>query len=372
MNNGLKYYHFEKWARKHMGQDFDVLSEFDSTLTLEENKTQFSGKFISPPMEIEPEFVEAMMKKQIDQQISVQKKNLVYAHIEDYFKEVYQAVEKLKMNLKLNLILVKSRAGLGKTTAIYNALDKHNMEYIIANNITHAYIYRCLYENNDKVVWLKDCARIFTTKDSLETLKAATETEPEMRILTRLNYSKDQKDLPKEFLFTGKIIFDYNSMENLKYSEDFEALVSRGDYIELSFSQEQITDIMMKIAKEKWQKNVTKFIVGNFDFTNRFNLRHQQKAFVDYIYAKEKGFNWKDYIKERMEKDKSPIRNLVYQLIGDDIVKKSYLAKSLLRNRVVNTSRTAYRRIEEWVELDEIFEMQGQISMNPLTTVNPR
>jgi len=368
MNKGLKKIHksqFIKFAKGHLGHDFDAESEWDSELNYEENANNLLRKFTLGTIDIEPEMIEAENNQLIENMRA--EANKERESLADYFKEVYDSIEKLKMGLKINLVMVKSRAGLGKTTAIKEALEKHELDYVVANNITSTYLYRYFYENNGKVIWMKDCARIFTTKDSLEMLKSACETEPSMRILTKLNYSHDQKDLPEHFVFTGKVIFDYNSMVNLKYSEDFEALVSRGDYIELTFSRKEMKDIMKKIAgKEQWKQQVTDYLVSNYDFTNRFNLRHQQKAFVDYSYAKKKRLEWKAYIKSQIDKNRSPVGTLVYQFIGDDIVKKSYLAKCLLKNNIVNTKRTAYRRIGEWLDMEELYELQGQVSLKPI------
>lgn len=365
MNNGLKFYQYEEWIKKQFPEDYDKIDSkalFDNTLSLEENKTQFGKMFTT---DIEPAFVEAQQKEHFDEFVNEKRKESMFVNLDGYYKSVYQAIEKLKMDFKINLVLIRGRAGIGKTVAISNALRKFGMDYTVVNNITDAYLFRCLFENNEKVIWLKDCANLFRSKTALEMMKAATETEKEFRLITRMNYSKDQTDLPREFMFTGKIILDYNSMVNLKYSEDFNALVSRGDYIELVFSKDQMGDIMNKIANEKWKKAVTKYLIGNFDFTQRFNLRHQQKAFMDYKYAKEKKWEWKKYLSEQMNRNKSPVRSFLYQFIGDDIVKKSYLVKCLLRNQLVNTPKTAYRRITNWIETEELFEMQGQLSLNP-------
>jgi hypothetical protein len=243
--------------------------------------------------------------------------------------------------------------------------SKYELDYVVINNITSAYLFRALYENNNRTIWLKDCARIFTTKETLEMLKNACETEPENRIVTRFNYSDDQKELPRSFIFSGSIVMDYNSMVNLKYNDDFQALKSRAEYIELVFSHDDMKAIMIHIAKTEEEKKITEWLLTNFDFTYQFNLRHQQKAFRDYKYANQKGLDWQNYLKTQLERNSSPIKALLYQFVGDGYVKKSYLVKQLIVNNMVNSKRTAYRLIDNWKEIEELYEINNMVGLKP-------
>jgi len=209
------------------------------------------------------------------------------------------------------------------------------------------------------------------THNSLNLLKSATETE-DKRILTKNSYSKQQDDLPNKFICRCKFVFDYNNLFGLGLRDDFEALISRGDFIELPISNDDIKRIMMTIAKETWQKEVTAYIIKNFESTGliRLNLRTQWKAFKTYEYAKRNELDWKPELNQEL-KNNSKIRSLLYSLIGSRVVTTKELKKLLLSHEVVNTLRTADRKVNEWMFLDELYRWTPQ-DRNFKVSINPK
>lgn len=343
----------------------DLFSMFDNKLTLSENKANLKAiiKEQLPIVSIDKKQVQAQQEEYV--QSLIESQEYIYNDTESLYSPIYESMEKIKLGLA-HFVMIKSRMALGKSFHVKNALKKYNLDYVVINNITSAYLFRALYENNNRTIWLKDCARIFTTKETLELLKNACETEPENRIVTRFNYSDDQKELPRSFVFSGTIVMDYNSMVNLKYNDDFQALKSRAEYIELVFSQTDMKTIMLHIAKTEQEKKITDWLLANFDFTYQFNLRHQQKAFRDYEYAIKKGLDWQVYLKTQLERNSSPIKALLYQFIGNSYVKKSYLIKQLIINGLVNSKRTAYRMIDNWKEIEELYEINNMVGLKPI------
>jgi hypothetical protein len=290
--------------------------------------------------------------------------------VEKYYQPIYRAVDKVCKGYS-NLLFVKGIGGIGKSFTIRRCLTENNTQYLeIAGEVTEAYLYRLLYENNGKIIWLKDVANLLNGLKSINILKAATETE-EARIITKNNYSKNQDDLPDRFICKCKFIFDYNNIQN-NMRDDFEALISRGDFIEFALSKKEMEHIMRCIAKTPESKEVTEFVIKNFTGSGlvRLNLRTQWKALNTYNYALSEGRDWKEEITNELRRV-SKVRAMLYSLIGNEAVRRVDLKKLLIKHELVNSIRMADHKIKEWLFTDELYswskvdEYNGYIALIP-------
>jgi len=293
----------------------------------------------------------------------------VLAHIEGGEKEElpkakYESIERAVKKLVSGygfLAMIKGKGGIGKSHTIRKTLIETKEEFVEINgDVTSAYLYRLLFENNGKVIWFKDVPNILSK--SMNLLKAAAETE-KVRLITKSNYSTYQQDLPNSFIYTGRMIFDYNELSGISKAAkmDFEALKTRAEYVELNVSNEEIIEVMRKIAKLDWQKEVTEFIVENHlkYGLESVNLRTQTKAFNTFLYSKEKGLDWKVELVRELEIEVSPIRKLLFSLIGNKAVKTSELKKILLKKQIFNSLTSANRRVNEYIEIGELKRWTG-------------
>lgn len=130
---------------------------------------------------------------------------------------------------------------------------------------------------------------------------------------------------------------------------------------------------MSLIAVEDWQKEVTDWMLENYEFTgqNLINLRTQARAFNTYKYAVDVGLDWKKEIKAEMKSQISKTRGLLYSLIGNNGVRTAELKKLLMKYGVVNTMRTADRRINDWLAMEELYQISYDkhnfyVSINPV------
>ena len=287
------------------------------------------------------------------------------------FKPIYRAIKKLTQGYS-NFCIIKGRAGLGKSYNIRRFLDYLKADYVIATKSSEAYLYRLLYENNGKIIWLKDFSSLIRSLKGIDELKAATETEKERKI-TNYNYSDVQVDLPREFVFTGKIIMDCNEITN-SFKGDIEALVSRAgnNFIDFSLSFDEVKSLMHKICTAKWQKEVTDYLISLYEFVgfNELNLRTQYHCFQTYLYSKKNNLDWKQEIKEELKNNRSKIRSIVYSIAGNKSIKSMELKKYLVRSGYCNTLRTASRKLNDWLELGELFKVSSSehnfdVSLNP-------
>ena len=293
------------------------------------------------------------------------------------YRPIDRAIDKMKLGFS-HLLFVRGGPGIGKSYQIGRCLRDIQLPFVEVNGDTSdAYLYRILYENNGKVIWFKDVVRLLKSLRSLDLLKSACETT-EKRTITNLNYSDKQTDLPKSFAFTGRLVFDFKSLAGLKFREDFEALASRGDFVDLVFSHSEICSIMRQICASGWQREVTEFLIDHHQLTewNALNLRSQHKAFRCYQYARTKSLDWRHEIREELQNQCSSVQKLLYPILGDGPRRALEVKKYLLRSGFVSTIRTADRRISEWIELGDVFRVSEEgrnflISLAPIFLSQP-
>ena len=357
---------------------YDLEAKFDSSLTYLENKEAitddlrnlFSGEFRGATLKEQAEKVKAEQEKvNKDRDEAIEREILEYnqrsyvdnAKLDEFYKPIHRAIDKLCKGYS-NLVFVKGRGGVGKSWNIRKTLLKNKVRFFeICGDVTEAYLYRLLFEHNGEILWFKDIVRILRGMNSINLLKAATETEPE-RLITNQNYSKQQDDLPDRFLFRGKIIFDYNEIIGLALKDDFEALQTRGDFVEAVYSMDDMQAIMTLVAGKGWQTEVTNLLIENYEFTgyNLLNLRTQWKAFQTYDYCQETNLDWKTELKEELKSGSSKVRGMLYSLMGNKAMRTTELKKLLLKYGVVGTTRTADHRINDWILTEELFKVSAE------------
>jgi len=374
---------------------FDLNAHYDSAISFSENKNELLEKvrlLIDPAVKLEMDIKEAKQFENIETEKELRK---VESEVEDYNKEYEKELITDSIDLSefysevdtgikkivggyINALFIKGIAATGKSFQIKKALTLIKADYVLVNgDITEAYLYRVLYENNGKIIWLQDTSKVMTNLSSINKLKAALETEKK-RVLTKSSYSKQQSDLPESFIFTGKIIFDFNSTFGLPNGmrDDFEALMSRGEVIDVTFCYEDICNIMLKVCKEDWETEVTKYMIKEYEFKgeNALNLRTQWHAFRTYEFAEENELDWRDELKKGFIKKESHIRRLVYRFIGKKAVRSGELAKLLIRGKVFNSATTASRRIQEWIYTGELYKISSEkrnfyICLQPMSAI---
>lgn len=362
----------KEWVKKLLPQDFDkydLRAKYDSTLTIDENKTEIRKDLavLITDLKSQKEYADAQQERieteavqKAEAEVEQYNKSLKFDDdrgLDQFYAPAIRAVDKMCQGYS-NLLFLRSRGGCGKSHQVRKELVKNKADFVeVSGNVTEAYLYRLIFENNGKIIWFKDSVRMLQNQTSINLLKSATETENE-KVLTKSSYSKEQADLPDRFLCKCKFIFDYNNIFGTNLKQDFEALTSRGDYLELAFCDDDVMKIMSLIAKEDWQKDITSFIIEKFKANGmvKLNLRTQWKAFKTYQYAKEKGVDWKKELEQEIT-NVSRIRNMLYTLIGTKAVRTADLKRIMLRQEMVPTLRTADRLINEYMFLEELFKV---------------
>lgn len=367
---------------------YDLKAHYDSSLTYMENKNiiideikqLFADEYKGATHKEQVAYAKAEQEKfnkQRDEAIEKEileynKRNYVEnKELNQFYSNVHRAISKMCQGYS-NLAFIKGRGAVGKSWNIRKMLIQKKTKYTeICGDITEAYLYRLLFEHNGEIIWFRDIVRLLRGMNSINLLKSATETETE-RLLTKNSYSKAQSDLPDRFLYKGKIIFDYNEIAGIMLKDDFEALQTRGDYVDVALSIDDVKAIMKLIAVEDWQNQVTDFLIKHYEFTgqNLLNLRTQWKAFKTYEYCQKNNLDWKVEIKEEMKSSISKVRGMLYSLMGKNSIRTTDLKKLLMKYGVVNTIRTAHRKINDWILTDELFRWSAEdrdffVGINP-------
>jgi hypothetical protein len=292
--------------------------------------------------------------------------------IAQHYRPIVRAIEKMKFGYS-HLCFVRGRPGIGKSFQIEEGLKAQGMQYAeVSGNVSEAYLYRILYEHNRKTIWFKDVVRLLRGLRSIDLLKSACETGRK-RIIQNLNYCDKQQDLPKQFEFKGNLIFDFNSLTGLKFKEDFEALTTRGDFIDMVFGHQDICSIMRAICKTDVDREVTEYLINHWDGARAglLNLRVQRQAVLTYQYAQRKGLDWQEEVRQELRNQLSQVQRLLYPILGNGPQRTSEIKKHMVQCGIVSTMRTADRRIADWLELGDIYQVSSEerdffVSLTPI------
>ena len=378
------------WLRKLIPDSYDKYdykAKFDSTLTLDENKSAMRDEIKILLKDFKEQAKESMASQErfetekiqaAEKEVEEYNKNRVYdnnKNLDQYYAPVIRGVDKMCKGFS-NLLFVRGRGAIGKTYQITKCLMQDKTDYVpVCGQVTEAYLYRLIFENNGKIIYFKEVAKLLSSIGSINLLKNATETDGE-RILTKSSYSKDQSDLPDKFICKCKFIFDFNNLFGSQLKEDFEALSTRGDYIDLAFSDEDIEKIMDLIVKDDVKKKEVLEVIKQKYKENgmvKLNLRTLIKSTKTREYAEMIKKDWKNEV--GLELDiMGKNRSLIYTMIGNKAVKTTELVKLLMKREILNCVRTCHRKIHEWILLEDLYKVSGEdrdysVCINPIRKV---
>lgn len=275
----------------------------------------------------------------------------------------------------LRAITLLGSAGTGKSQVIKATLDELGIDYVCyGGHITMMATYLFLLENHDKLIFFDDVSQVINEVEIMEMLKQCLQTGNFTR---EINYRSNQLPIgiPNKFEFSGKCIFAFNTA-NLD-NPNVQAITDRSPIVYFDFTRKELLDMMNEIANDKSdiyevgglntkeKLMITKEIENYTDSTMDISLRKQEIAFNIYRnWKKDKSFDWKPMVYNLFSKRKeSFIRELIKDLGG--MVERKILIKEMC-NRLNIGIRTAQRRVEDYLELGEIYTNKlrnGKVSL---------
>lgn len=171
-------------------------------------------------------------------------------------------------------VIITGPGGLGKTHTVREALALNSLEdasafdttapksntYLMVKGYSTAKgLFRTLFENKDGVVVFDDCDDVLKDATALNLLKGALDSY-DKRVIS-WNAESLGDDLPRSFLFTGRVVF----ISNMKRAKISEALLTRAYCVDLKMTKEQKLERMTHM-------------VAQDNFLPGFDQRHKDDA----------------------------------------------------------------------------------------------
>ena len=222
------------------------------------------------------------------------------------YDELQEYVEMFKTQ-NIDLLIIMSRGGLGKTTTLKNTLGKNDYVYINTHS-TPLRTFQLLYEKRDCPVIFDDIEHILKNPTFVSLLKALSDTSQ----VKELHYSTTSKSIgsvPETFATASNVCILVNEF-SIK-NPILAPLVDRGHYIEFNPSKEEIIKKIEEVAKSqsiaKSEMCVLDFIKENGNKIDKLSIRTYVKALQLHTYDSSK---WKERFMQEIGFDEKAIQYL--------------------------------------------------------------
>ena len=199
--------------------------------------------------------------------------------------------------LSNGLFVYGSKGGLGKTKVVLKTLANEGVKPVVLNShVTPLALFSAAQANSDSIVVLDDADALFRNLAALGILRSALWGQVGSRRL--VTYNSSQLDIPNRFEFSGAMILIANVIP--KRNHAFDAVLSRIDQFELDATNEQVIELMRRLAVEGFEElpatqciEVVDFI-SEFSATRELSLRLLEPSFRKVIYAQQAAIDWRD------------------------------------------------------------------------------
>lgn len=190
----------------------------------------------------------------------------------------------------INSFIVTGSGGIGKTTAVINALNEMNLVEDTPNNpggdfmvirgfSTPRALYETLWNFKDKILVLDDADQAWKDPLSSNLLKACLD-DKKVRIVN-WSSSREDSEIPTRFIYTGKIIF----VSNLSIDNFPQAIVSRSQKVDLTLDTDEKVELITEVIKDtgyskQYQDDVTNFVIAYANDAKDLNIRSALSLFT--------------------------------------------------------------------------------------------
>jgi hypothetical protein len=201
------------------------------------------------------------------------------------YKELEEYVAAFQKK-EIGLMIIVSRAGLGKTTLVEETLELED-PLVLNSHITPLKFYETLYMKNqyerDFLLVIDEAEMVFENSKMKTMLKILCDTKEE-KTLSYITSSPALKDIDQEFTTKAKVIILINTLN--PDDPQIKAIMSRGHLLYFTPSDQEIYNHMKTFAEDK---EILNFIKGFAPFTRNLDLRTYVKAEE----SKLSGLDWK-------------------------------------------------------------------------------
>lgn len=233
----------------------------------------------------------------------------------------------------INLLIMLSRGGLGKSTIMENVLMEHD-PLMFKGHVTPLSLYKQLYDRNEEennfLLVLDDVDSLLNNKINITILKQTCETKENKTIY----YSSSTPllgDREQYFETSCKVLILLNDIETFADNISLKALLSRAHILNFDPSTGEILKYMSNYAKDT---QILDFIKKYADVSNDLNLRTYEKAKE----LKKSKLNWEEETIDALNIDK--------KLVEIDILLNKY-DNDIDRLKHFSGSRMTYYRAKK-------------------------
>lgn len=239
----------------------------------------------------------------------------------------------------IGLLIVVSRAGLGKTTLVEEELETES-PMLLNSHVTPLAFYKLLAEktseDSDCLIVIDEAEMMFQNSKLKTMLKLLCDTRKE-KVVKYDSTTPLLKGLPLEIHTRAKVVMLINTLE--PKDEHVKAIMSRGHLISFSPSDAEIFNYLNKSI---WadDKEVIKFIRGYSNLSKAMSLRTYVKA----IESKKSNLDWRAIVLNDMELDQ---RLLVVQRVLEDKTIKNEAKRVEVWEHITGGSKSDYYRFRK-------------------------
>jgi len=236
----------------------------------------------------------------------------------------------------IGLLIVVSRAGLGKTTLVEEELEIES-PLLLNSHITPLAFYKMLHEKTvedpDALIVIDEAEMMFQNAKLKTMLKLLCDTRKE-KVIKYDSTTPLLKSLPSEIHTRAKVVMLINTLE--PKDEHIKAIMSRGHLVSFQPSDNEIFNYLNQSI---WadDKEIIKFIKGYSNLSKAMSLRTYVKA----VESKKSSLDWRAIVINDMELDQ---RLLVVQRILENKALNSDVKRINEWNRITGNDRAQYFR----------------------------
>lgn len=235
-----------------------------------------------------------------------------FSEIKQKVRERFQVLEEITISTCCGInpsLIISGGAGTGKSRIVFDTIESLGLiDYkIIKGKVSPTALFRLLYQfrNEGAVLGFDDCDSIFDDEDSMNLLKAATDTT-ENRVISwhsnRVMLDEDEEEIPNDFEFNGNIIFISNydfyreALGNSKQAKHFEAMISRSFVLDVDMKNRdyylaRIEYVMFELMNELEMTLDVKKSIYAFMTKERNTIRELSLRMVKKIHTLMKTYN---------------------------------------------------------------------------------
>ena len=305
-------------------QTIDVLGEWDSSLTLNENFDLITEKYELKPIKTKQELLSDITRFKAEQEKEEYKKvkdafnealkNLPEetSAVQKVFNSVREYAQIISESDKIYGLIILGEAGVGKSFQTLKSLAekglKEGKDFVYFQSYTTPVELVNLFWDNrdDKIIILDDVEGLFKDSKAANILKSVLWSSVGGERFCEYHTTSSKLRSPSKFLFTSKIIIITNKIDK-DDDEHIRSLKSRCFVLKIELTFEEKIKLMYDIAKKipstlspSERKGVVEYFktkgvaVKNFDF----------RLLIKALFLREKKpDNWKALVDEMLEID---------------------------------------------------------------------